>query len=312
MKKSARNRIIIWSIVTVLLIGLLSFGIYCFSEYSVFGDNPFGLLGIIKTGDLDEQDYLRGNAEFDLEAVDSININWLSGNVKVIEGKGDKIKIEESSDSNIPQNKAMKYALDGKELKIYAGNINSFYELFSMGDSTDLTVTIPKGKSLEELEINSASAEVSINKTQIQELAVDSASGNVAVTDATGNTAEISTASGEITVDSKFDFIDSESISGNTSIASQCTKLDSSSVSGEINADLTDEIDNIDIESVSGNICILLPKQIDGFIAKHESVSGDFSNDFSVKSTNDAYVYGDSSVKLNFETVSGDVTIKEN
>lgn len=309
MKKSARNRIIIWSVVTVLLVGLLSLGIHFFSQYSLFGNNPFGMAAL---NEFDKYDYSRGNAEFKAEAVDSIEIDWISGNIKVIEGKGDKIKIEESSNSEIPQDKTMKYVLKDNQLKINPGNISNFINFFSPGFSKNLTVTLPKDKCLDELEISCASSDVTINGTNISEISADSASGKVEIIDAVGSTAEISTASGEITVDSEFDFIDSESVSGNTTITSRCTKLDSSSVSGEINADLTNDIEDIDMESVSGNINVALPKQIDGFNAKYETVSGDFSCDFTGKSNDSSFISGDGSTQINFGTVSGDMTISEN
>ncbi len=306
MKKSARNRIIIWSVVTVLLVGLLSLGIHFFSQYSLFGSNPFG---VINFNEFEKYDYSRGNAEFDLESVDSIEIDWLSGNINIIEGKGDKIKIEESSNSNIPQDKTMKYVLDGSKLKISAGSISNFINFFTPGLSKNLTVSLPKDKCLDELEISCASSDVSVNGVDITELSADSASGKVEIIDVVGSKAEISTASGEITVDSEFDIIDSESVSGNTTITSQCTKLDSSSVSGEINADLTDEIDNIDMESVSGNINITLPEKIGGFTADYDTVSGDFSTDFSVKTIGNSHISGDGSAEFDFETVSGDIKI---
>ena len=306
MRKSARNRIIIWSVVTLLLIGLLAVGIRFFSEYSLFGSNPFG---VITFNEFEKYDYSTGNAEFTSDKVETITVNWISGNIKFVQGKGDKIKIEENSNSAIPQNKAMKYALDGKKLIINSGEISSFFNFLPTGLSKDLTVTIPKDKSLDDVEINCASSHVSIKGTEIEKLSTDSASGDVEINNVTGNTADISTVSGEIVINSNFDAISSGSISGKITITGNCSKLDTSSVSGEINADLTDEIDNIDMESVSGNVNITIPEKIGGFTADYDTVSGDFSTDFSVKTIGNSHICGDGSAEFDFETVSGDIKI---
>ncbi|MDD6847516.1 MAG: DUF4097 family beta strand repeat-containing protein [Oscillospiraceae bacterium] len=68
-------------------------------------------------------------------------------------------------------------------------------------------------------------------------------------------------------------------------------------------------MDDIDMESVSGNVNITIPEKIGGFTADYDTVSGDFSTDFSVKTIGNSHTYGDGSAEFDFETVSGDIKI---
>lgn len=319
MRKSARNRIIIWSIVSVVLIGMLSVGIHVFSKYSIYNNLEF-IKNEIRFLETDTDYYTSAGESIvfsaaQADSIDSIDIDWIAGDVEVVRGDTNEISIEETSSYEITEENAMRYSLDGSTLKITAGKDYAFFNLFSFGSSglnKNLTVTIPKDKSLDALDIDAASADINIDgAAEINEVRADTASGCIGIYNVTGEKAEVNTASGNIVIDSKFESINTENISGQTEITANCKKLDMSSVSGEVNATVGKETASIDAESVSSNINVTLPKSIAGFTADYETVSGKFSSDFEGKSYDGKFVNGDGTLKIDLQTVSGNITITQ-
>lgn len=318
MKKSARNRIIIWSVVSVLLIGLLISGMTFFKNMGAisFGNTWIGT---------DFSDYKSGNAEFEAETVKRININWTSGNVRVVRGTSNKVKISEVLNSS---DETMQYHLDSDgTLKIYDSKrefkIFSM-EFFSYKRSKELTVQVPSDAKLLEIDVSTASAGVKIESNSAEELSVSTASGNIELFDVDGKTLDLDTVSGEI--DAKkctYTDIEVNSISGRSEINtySNCHEFAAESVSGDIivcfdnfyseQKSSDSEIYKISAASVSGAVEVNLPVGIKGFTAELDSISGYKNVNFDVLQKNDKIIYGNGESKIDIETVSGAIEINK-
>ena len=121
MKKSARDRIIVWSIISVLLIGVLVTGIHATMRFSESVSNFFDIE--IPSKNLDS--YNSGNSNFAPDAVNSIEINCISGDVKIVESDVKEISICETANVSLPENEKMRYHLDNDgKLEIYSGKMN--------------------------------------------------------------------------------------------------------------------------------------------------------------------------------------------
>ncbi len=315
MKKSARNRIIIWSVVSFVLIAVLISGLFVSRS---FGRISFGIIH----PNVDFSEYKTGNAEFEADSVKSLNINWTSGNVEIIEVKGDSVKIYEESQA---EEDKMYYRLDGGKLTVYDSkkvfNLFSF-DLFTNRRSKKLTVEIPKTLELSGIDVNTASADVNADDINAEDISVNCASGDILLSNVSSGSISMNNVSGSSYAQkSKCSEIDVNTVSGDTNIStySDCREIDVQSVSGGIELNVQDiytddkvkpwKLGSIDAESVSGGINLNFSEGIKGFSAELGSVSGSKTVNFDTLQKDDKYVFGDGSVKINLDTVSGGIEI---
>jgi lia operon protein LiaG len=306
MRKSARNRIIIWSIVSVLLIGLLTVGIIGIRNYNAFNFKLFSFSN-------DEIDKMStGNAEFDKNEVKSIDINWTSGTVEIKNGNTDKVEISENVSYDKNSDNAMRWSLDDGKLKIYDSKNAFGFHWFSFSMSPKkLTVTLPESISLDEFDISSASAEFTAECINADTLDIETASGTIKVDSFEGNKADINTASGTVdfTAVSAED-VDVETVSGECTVTGKIEKLNVSGVSSVLNLIVGKNNSEINAETVSGNVNIRTNCDQSGFTANYSSVSDDFSSDFAGTNKNGKFVYGSGKADYNISTVSGNIDIQ--
>lgn len=321
MKRSARNRIIAWSVVSAVLIAILVIGIGGMQS-------PFNFSGlkILSFGDdaifYNNKEFTGGDAEFGSGTVKNIIIYWNSGNVKIEEYDGYNIEVSESSSSEINSENVMQHYLSDEGTLIVKANkrMNTFFG-WTVSNSKNLAVKIPKDKSLDRLQVSTASADISVSNITANETDAETASGSITLSEIGGNKADINTVSGTIDIKSEsIDKVSAETVSGNCNIYSNCRDLSVTSVSGRIDAELEDETSIahimqgetkvVDIESVSGAINLVIPESIRGFTADYDSVSGVFECDFKGRNKDECFIYGDGSAEFNFETVSGSIKIE--
>lgn len=308
MRKSARNRIIVWSIVSVLLIGLLVGGI--------IGIQNFGSLNLkifsfnTAADDLDKMS--TGSASLDKEDIKSIEINWLSGEIEIKKGTSDKVEISESKSYENDSNNAMRWGIDDGELKIYESKkAFQFFQLFSSGlQSKKLTITLPEDYTLEELNINSASADVTAEMLKADFLDVEAASGKICIDGFSGARADINNVSGKLELYQAIsDEIEVETVSGECSISGKIDIIDATTVSGNLNISTADGSKKIDANTVSGKVNIGTNCGKSGFTANYSSVSGNFNCDLSGVNKDGKFICGNGDADYNISTVSGDIEI---
>lgn len=306
MKKSAKNRIIIWSIVSVVLVTVLVWSIFAVSFYQdsvnlQFFDSKISLSNF--------DDFQAGNADFDAEDVSSIEANWISGKVEILYSDTDKITI---TDSSTDSDDIMYWNLDNSgNLEIYANEFE--FRLISFGNNDspkNLTITVPKDKHFSDFDINSASADIYADGINANEIDIDTVSGTTEIKELKCSDANLNNASGDINIlCTQVNEFDINTISGNVSISGNYDDLYVSSVSGKVTADAENENVQIGVETVSGEIEVGLNKDFSGFIAEYDKVSGNFESDFVGTSHDDSFVYGNASASFNFDTVSGNIRI---
>lgn len=306
MRKSARNRIIVWSIVSVLLIGLLTVGIIGIRNYGALNFKLFSF----SNDDLDKMS--TGSAEFDKNEVKSIDINWTSGTVDIKNSNTDKVEISENASYDKDDDNAMRWSLDDGKLKIYDSKNAFGFHWFSFSMSPKkLTVTLPEGISLDEFDVSSASADFTAESINADTFDIETASGKITIDSFEGKKAEINTASGTIDLNRVLaDDVDIETISGECTVTGKIEKLNVSGVSSVLNLTVGKNNSEINAETVSGNVNIKTNCDESGFTANYSSVSGNFSSDFAGTNKNGKFVYGSGKADYNISTVSGNIEIQ--
>lgn len=273
----------------------------------------------------DSEKYSVGNTEITKEIKDII-IDWTSGNINVVSYEENTIKIEEDTDTT-NEKMQLHWYVDGMTLKVkYAESGN--FDITSI-KKKDLTLSIPKKVSLDSLEINAGSADITCGDIYIEDLTVTTGSGSVTANSITENY-DISTGSGAtvITAENEADEIKVLSASGAVNIyLSTADVLNIDSASGEINVEAksiseigivsaSGAINTVldatpkkcDIKSTSGKATLTLPGNAD-FKAEINTASGKFNSDFALKQDEDVYICGEGKSLINIDTVSGNIDI---
>ena len=195
----------------------------------------------------------------DPAAIREIKIEWISGSVTMV--------IQYSKDSST------------------AG-----FGLHFGDDSKDLTVTVPRNWLCDSLELDTASADLTVRDMIIREMEIDSASGTAKFENCTVSSLDVDTASEDVTFSGSLNELDFEAASASfTGVLENVPNL-------------------IKMDSMSGDRTLTLPEDA-GFTVSLDAMSSDFSSDFTTVKKNKSYVCGDGHCKIEVSAMSGDVAI---
>lgn len=168
MKRNATARIILYSLLILILTGILVIGI---------GVDLYGFLpgfseaaGRVEGGDISEA------ISLDAAEISSLEIEWAAGSITILTADTDQITFFESG--NLTEKYSMVYSLKSGELKIeYAKSSVTFG--FGSIPSKDLTITVPRDWVCRELELDAAAVNVTVDGLTVQELKLDGASAEL-------------------------------------------------------------------------------------------------------------------------------------
>ena len=209
----------------------------------------------------------------DPATVNKISVEWAAGSVNIAYYDGSNITFDDGLDS--ADSNALFTRTEGTELKIYfnqnTGNTHN-------SNGKDLQIRIPKDMTFPEIDIECASAQINVNGIIADKI-------------------ELHSISGEINATGEFASLDVETTSGTAQVTNTAAL-----------------IRQIDANTVSGNITVTIPQSIDGFYLEYETVSGEVNTDFNTQSSGSSrrgiLNYGNSSTKIEAETVSGDFSLR--
>lgn len=278
MKKSTK-------IILMISICLISVGIVLSAIGRFAGASPRHILfdglwnASFRYGDDFDNDFEEKNTYHVSDAsINSIDIDWISGRVTVIPYDGDDIVIREKSKGKIDEENCLRYRISGDTLEInYFLQTAEFNFTGSINYSKQLEIKVPRAlaKSLDELNFDAVSADLNIRDLHIASLDVDTTSGNLLGKNIEAKYVNMGTVSGDMKV-----------------TYTSCPK--------ELNMD-----------STSGDCTISLPKG-SSVTAELDSVSGDFSSEFSTRyEEEDVYIIGSGECEFSVSTVSGDFVINK-
>ena len=238
---------------------------------------PSCALGVIEMENFkNEAKYSIGNFTYNADEIDKIEINWVSGNINLVESENETLSVSEKEDA-LKDNQKMRYLIEGRVLKIqfwkakYRANVKS--------ELKNLTIEIPKNI---ELKINQVSGNVKSESLTLKNLDVNIVSGNVVIGSLTSNDVHVDSVSGQVKIDSlegKDVYVDS--VSGNVLVGFSSAK-------------------KVIIDSTSGDVRLKLHGL--GATIKFSSVSGRYGNN---------KTFGDGSCEINVSTTSGDLKVEE-
>ncbi len=324
-------KLVAWSLVLVILVGLFALMLL---------GNAFDF---IKIGNIsffssyvydDPETYNVGNIEYS-EAVDSLDISWIAGSVKIVVSEDDKVKLSESVSEDDDDEILMRSKVENGRLTVkFADSGISIWG--NNRKPKNLTVYIPASMcgNMENFSLDSASSALTVDGEDsdsgeklfsFDKIDVDTASGTIKIKCNRASVVDVDTASGDILLEGSFGEVDVDAASAAVKVYGSADVLNLDVVSGRVEVDgeigegeigaisgavkiktYTTLPKRLDVETVSGNIELTLPDIESGFQARHEGVSGKMTCD-GIKTS--YYKHGVGKAIYEFETTSGSVKI---
>ena len=292
MSKNALIRIILWSIVLVLLIGILVVGL---GASRIF-DRGF-------RGDSDapsvSSDWSNGEAtsfcEYAAEDIRNLNIEWVSGEIILQpDDTADTVRVMESGGSDSKYQMVCRRSGSTLTVQFCKDSIDFPSFGISLGAelNKDLTILVPSDWICEELEIETAAADLQIRDMTIREVDFDGASGTCEFVNCTVDNLNMDTASGDVRFQGTL------------------RTLDFDAASASFYGELVNTPRSMDMDGASGNLELVLPADA-GFTVNLDGMSCDFTSDFAVETRNGSYVCGDGSCRISVDGMSTDVIIRK-
>lgn len=316
MKHNAIARIIIWSIVIVLILGIMAsviLGRMTFTSL-IRGEpaqtspveiqtsptvstqpsqtRPAAQTTAPSTQQKTESVAADGVVTVPAEGIRELEINWVSGNIQIQTADVTEIQISESGVTN--SDCAMQVQTRGEKLSIaFSKGTEKFLGFGLHGElSKDLTIKVPQNWECQDLEIDVASAKVDVQNLTVWELEFNGASGECKFTDCTVDSLDVNTASGDVYFTGRLRDFDCEAASAN------------------IYADLSVVPEEMDLETMSGLMDITLPEDA-GFTVSMESMKASFSSEFETTTQGNRYICGNGQCKISVESMSGEVILRK-
>lgn len=278
MKRNAIFRIILFSFLAVVLVGVLISGI-ALKKYQMPG------IVVRKSFDAPE---VSGN-KFNAGEIDRLKIEWAAGSIVLVPVEGNKISITEEL---LGGDESMVLKKDGSTLYVQYSEGAVGISFGSGSLKKNLYITVPQDWECKELEIDAASATVQVENLTIEEVESSTASGTHIFTNCQVGTLKM------------------ETVSGDLNFTGTLEKLDFNGVSAQLDLALTNAPKSIELESVSGDLNLTLPESC-GFTVDKDTVSGRVSSELPTTEQNGKIVYADGHCEIEVEGVSASVHIRK-
>lgn len=289
MKKKAIIKLIIYSVTAIVLTAVMTVGILF-----DFGAFRYVTSNIIKYEANEEAGFSPADSDtLTFTDINSLDIEWTTGNVIIKKGSGNAVTVSESADFDMNDNQKMRISSSGDTLRIKFSKRIRFWGTgtYNLKPKT-LTVTLPE-KLYDSVSVDTVSADVEITDLNTDELDIDTVSGDITLSGIKTSTLDCDSVSGDL---------DAEDVSA--------AEVDYESVSGEMDFDgIITRSGSFD--AVSGEMTLRLPPVGFYYDVDTETFSGKTTlngNDNINKGSNN----GSDVVYISLTSLSGDITFNSN
>ena len=229
----------------------------------------------------------------DAASIRNMEIEWASGAIVIKPMDITEIRISEEGVNQSSDPMVWKVK-DGKLVIQYSRNTDHDFGigLLQGKDVKNLTIQVPRNWSCNSLEIDAASASLEVNDLTIREMEFDGASGTCIFNNCTVENLDLDTASGDVL------------------FKGSLTQMECDAASANIILELTSIPKSLDLDTASGNLDLTLPEDA-GFTVTMDTVSGEFTSDFTTTQRNGSYVAGNGRCRIDVDAMSGCVMIRK-
>lgn len=280
MKRNAIVRICIYSLLILVLLGLLA-GFLFMPEG--FGWAPRNSASTELAADTVQT--------LSPDEVSRISIEWALGDIVV--SASDNAEFVAFHEEKSASAKPLVYGLRGGQLNIQFWADNHFgFSSFNNASSKDLYITIPKDFDLRVLDLDMASGNVKLEGLAVNEFDLDCADVEVTLDECTIRSLDVDAASGEVNFTGSLEELTMDSASANFVGVFQ------------------NHPRSINMDGMSNDLDITLPENC-GFTVTIDGMSNRFTSDYPTTTMNGANVYGDGSCRIDVDGMSGNVNIRK-
>lgn len=272
----------------IIRIALYSLGILILSTILVIGvaGNLYGF----ESHHYDGAPLSAESTSLSSDKIRNLEIEWASGSISIIPSdEADTIVVRESE---VDEDYRMVCKVSDDTLTIQFCKSSRNFISFGNIESKDLVIRVPSGWFCNDLEIETASADVEIVDMTIGNLDFDGASGRCNLENCNVNKLDVDVASGDLTFSGVLD------------------SLDFDGASADCKLNLRECPSHINLDGMSGKLDITLPSDC-GFTVSTEGLSSNFSTDFKTTYRNGIHSYGDGRCKIEVDAMSGSVSIHD-
>ncbi|HBM98771.1 MAG TPA: hypothetical protein DD413_05030 [Ruminococcus sp.] len=338
MKKSAQNRIIIWSTVSVALIIVLIAG-FIFSAtwgFPSINQRRYGTYEYsIDTYDTEDEVLYEMSTDttnsllYSYDEIAQVDIYLSTGKVIFKESDSDNIKISQIKDSSSDEainSEGFYYTNEDGVLQIYGSKADfdlrdkdfsssdftlMFNDIFKSVKSKTIVAEIPRNAVTNYISINTAGADIEFDNINTDTLTINSFSGNANIDTVKSSYISVNNVSGKNKLSNiTSDQFELNCVSGDAEVEGNIDTIYLNSVSGDLDYSTYSLSTNlISINTVSGDTTITLPKN-SGFTVINSSLSGEIKSGFDGRQIDEHYIYGDGSIEMELNSVSGSISIQ--
>lgn len=229
----------------------------------------------------------------DAASIREMEIEWAAGSIVIQPMDITEIRISEEGASQSSDPMVWKVK-DGKLVVQYSKNTDHDFGigLLQGKDVKNLTIQVPLDWNCNSLEIDAASASLEVKDLTIREMEFDGASGTCIFTNCTVENLDLDTASGDVL------------------FKGSLTQMECDAASANIILELSSIPKSLDLDTASGNLDLTLPENA-GFTVTMDTMSGEFTSDFTTTQRNGSYVAGNGRCRIDVDAMSGNVMIRK-
>ncbi len=229
----------------------------------------------------------------DAASIKNIEIEWAAGAILIQPMDITEIRISEQGSSQ-SENPMVWNVRDAKLSIQYSKDTDHEFG-FSLNPADkgkNLFIQVPLNWRCSSLEIDAASASLEIKDLTIREMEFDGASGTCIFHNCTVETLDLDTASGDVLFKGSLNQMECDSASAN------------------IILELSSIPKSLDLDTASGSLDLTLPEDA-GFTVTMDTMSGEFTSDFTTTQRNGSYVAGNGRCRIDMNAMSGNVVIRK-
>lgn len=282
MKRNPIFRILFYSLIIIILVGILLAGIN-FKSFPLLPRAESNSASRISAETVEADWY---SLALPAEEIRSLEIDWPAGGITIEYADTEEICIS----ADVPEDNRIGVKHSGSKLSIDQENKDKLIS-FGGAEAYELLIFLPMDFPLKELGIETASARVTLRNLLCDTAEIETVSGGCHVEDCLIENLELSTVSGDLTFSGQLKRLDSEAVSAKTEIT------------------LENAPREINIETISGNVTLDLPQDC-GFRLHQDTLSGKFESDVTTTEKNGRLVYGDGGCNIDLSAISANLTLK--
>lgn len=300
MKTNAIVRIVVWSLVLVILVGVLGAFVShrAISRLHRASAEEAATVPVpLETTAEETPVQILPNEEtltLSADSVREIDIEWVSGDILILTADTQEITISESDVSDSRYSMVWHAKGDTLEIRFCEEALDMGFGVnFGSNVVKDLYIEVPKDWAGRSIEIDAAAANVEMHGITVQEMDFDGADGTCDFQNCHISDLDIDTASGDVY------------------FAGTLNALDFDAASASFTGDLQNTPSRIDMDSMDGSLDIALPEDC-GFTLTMDGMSKHLSSGFEGTSMkNGSHVYGDGRCLIDVDGMRCDVTIRK-